>query len=108
MRKYSGTLEDYSGFNSLLIGMQDPHATIVRSRNEWKYFGREVNDGEIPISVLYPVGVAHKDGPGKVKDFIEKKREEGLSDEVIEELVREKLNLTGGGFAKVFQYRQGL
>ena len=88
MRKYSGTLGDYSGFNSLLIGMQDPNATIVRSRNEWKYFGREVNDGALPISVLYPVGVAHKDGPGKVKDFIEKKRKEGLSDEAIEELVR--------------------
>ena len=88
MRKYSGTLGDYLGFNSLLIGMQDPNATIVRSRNEWKYFGREVNDGALPISVLYPVGVAHKDGPGKVKDFIEKKRKEGLSDEAIEELVR--------------------
>ena len=88
MNKYSGTLGDYSGFNSLLIGMQDPNATIVRSRNEWKYFGREVNDGALPISVLYPVGVAHKDGPGKVKDFIEKKRKEGLSDEAIEELVR--------------------
>ena len=102
MRKYSGTLGDYSGFNSLLIGMQDPGATIVRSRNEWKYFGREVNDGAVPISVLYPVGVAHKDGPGKVKDFIEKKRKEGLSDEAIEELVREKFNLTGGSFTKVF------
>ena len=102
MRKYSGTLGDYSGFNSLLIGMQDPNATIVRSRNEWKYFGREVNDSAVPISVLYPVGVAHKDSPGKVKDFIEKKREEGLSDEAIEELVREKFNLSGGGFTKVF------
>ena len=102
MKKYSGTLGDYSGFNSLLIGMQDPNATIVRSRNEWKYFGREVNDDALPISVLYPVGVAHKDGPGKVKDFIEKKRKEGLSDEAIEELVREKFNLSGGGFTKVF------
>ena len=102
MRKYSGTLGDYSGFNSLLMGMQDPNATIVRSRNEWKYFGREVNDDAVPISVLYPVGVAHKDGPGKVKDFIEKKREERLSDEAIEELVREKFNLSGGGFTKVF------
>ncbi len=102
MRKYSGTLGDYSGFNSLLIGMQDPGATIVRSKNEWKYFGRDVSDNARPISVLYPVGVAHKDGPGKVKDFIEKKRKEGLSDEAIEELVREKFNLTGGGFTKVF------
>ena len=102
MRKYSGTLGDYSGFNSMLIAMQDPGATIVRAKNEWKYFGREVSDNAKPISVLYPVGVAHKDGPGKVKDFIEKKRKEGLSDEAIEELVREKFNLSGGGFTRVF------
>ena len=102
MRKYSGTLGDYSGFNSLLIGMQAPNATIVRSMNEWRYFGRELNSDAIPISVLYPVGVAHKDGPGRVKDFIEKKRKEGLSDEAIEELVREKFNLSNGGFTKVF------
>ena len=102
MRKYSGTLGDYSGFNSLLIGMQAPNATIVRSMNEWRYFGRELNSDAIPISVLYPVGVAHKDGPGRVKDFIEKKRKEGLSDEAIEELVREKFNLSSGGFTKVF------
>jgi hypothetical protein len=102
MRKYSGTLGDYSGFNSLLIGMQAPNATIVRSMNEWRYFGRELNSDAIPISVLYPVGVSHKDGPGRVKDFIEKKRKEGLSDEAIEELVREKFNLSSGGFTKVF------
>ncbi len=37
-----------------------------------------------------------------MKDFIEKKRSEGLSDEAIEELVREKFNLSGGGFTRVF------
>lgn len=102
MKKYSGTLGDYSGFNSLMIYMQNKNATIVRSANEWKYFGREVSGDALPISVLYPVGVSHKDGTGKVKDFIEKKRKEGLSDEAIEELVREKFNLSGGGFTKVF------
>ena len=102
MKKYSGTLGDYSGFNSMLIEHQFPNATIVRSRNEWKYFGREVNADAQPISVLYPVGIARKDGPGKVKDFIEKKRKEGLSDEAIDELVREKFNLQGGGSAHIF------
>ena len=43
MQKYSGTLGDYSSFNSMLIEHQFPNATIVRSRNEWKYFGRDVN-----------------------------------------------------------------
>ncbi|MHB8544872.1 MAG: hypothetical protein ACYC9S_12860, partial [Leptospirales bacterium] len=35
LRKYSGTLGDYSGFNSMLIYMQNKDATIVRSANEW-------------------------------------------------------------------------
>ena len=40
MKKYSGTLGDYSGENSILIHMQSPDATIVRSVSEWKYFGK--------------------------------------------------------------------
>ena len=102
MKKYSGTLGDYSGFNSLLIYMQNKDATIVRSSNEWKYFGRELKDGATPISVLYPLGIPVKDGPGKVKDFIEKKRNEGLDDETIDQLVREKFNLGRTGTAYVF------
>ena len=102
MKKYSGTLGDYSGFNSLLIYMQNKDATIVRSANEWKYFGRELKDGATPISVLYPLGIPVKAGPGKVKDFIEKKRNEGLDDETIDQLVREKFNLGRTGTAYVF------
>lgn len=102
MKKYSGTLGDYSAFNSILIQDQFPNPSIVRSRNEWKYFGRDVKDDANPISVLYPVGIAGKDGPGKVKAFIEEKRKEGLSDEAIDELVKEKFNLQGGGSAHVF------
>ena len=73
--------------------MQNKDATIVRSANEWKYFGRELKDGVTPISVMYPLGIPLKAGPGKVKDFIEKKRNEGLDDEAIDQLVREKFNL---------------
>ena len=102
MKKYSGTLGDYSGFNSLLIYMQNRNATIVRSANEWKYFGREVKDDASPISVLYPLGIPYKAGPGKVKDFIEKKRQEGLDDEAIDRLVNEKFNLGRTGTAYVF------
>ena len=102
MKKYSGTLGDYSGFNSLLIYMQNKNATIVRSANEWKYFGREVKDDASPISVLYPLGIPSKAGPGKVKDFIEKKRQEGLDDEAIDQLVREKFNMERTGTAYVF------
>ena len=102
MKKYSGTLGDYSSFNSMLIEHQFPNATIVRSRNEWKYFGRDVNTDAQPIAVLYPVGAGRKDGPGRVKAFIEEKRKEGLSDEAIDELVREKFNIQGGGSTHVF------
>jgi hypothetical protein len=34
IKKYSGILVNYSGFNSLPIGMQDLGSTIVRSKNE--------------------------------------------------------------------------
>ncbi|MCL4340604.1 MAG: hypothetical protein M1431_00690 [Candidatus Thermoplasmatota archaeon] len=71
MKKYSGTLGDYSSFNSMLIEHQFPNATIVRSRNEWKYFGRELDPDTQPIDVLYPIGARRKDGPGRVKAFIE-------------------------------------
>ena len=74
----------------------------MRSANEWKYFGREVKDGEPAISVLYPLGIPSKTGPGKIKDFIEKKRKEGLDDEAIEQLITEKFNTGRTGTAYVF------
>ena len=93
MKKYSGTLGNYSGENSVLIHMQDPNSTIVRSATEWKYYGRDVKPGAHKISILFPIGIPQKAGPGKLKDFLEKKRDEGLSDEAIEQLVKEKFNL---------------
>ena len=74
----------------------------MRSANEWKYFGREVKDGEHAISVLYPLGIPSKTGPGKIKDFIEKKRKEGLDDEAIEQLISEKFSTGRTGTAYVF------
>ena len=41
-------------------------------------------------------------GPGKIKDFIEKKRKEGLDDEAIEQLISEKFNTGRTGTAYVF------
>ena len=102
LKKYSGTLGDYSSFNSLLITFQFETPTIVRSKAEWGYFGRTVNEDATRINVLYPIGIPKKDGPGKVKEFIEKKRKEGLSDEAIDELLREKFNAEGGGLTHIF------
>ncbi|PYB68301.1 hypothetical protein DMB44_04450 [Thermoplasma sp. Kam2015] len=104
LRRYSGTLGDYSAFNSILIATQNPDATIVRSRDEWKYFGRTVGENAKPISILYPVGVPRRDSLGRVKKFIEDRKAEGLSDEAIDQLVMEKFNLQGGGTAFVFSF----
>ena len=95
MKKYSGTLGDYSGENSILIHMQSPDATIVRSVSEWKYFGKEVKPDAHRISILFPIGIPQKAGPGKLKNFMERKREEGLSDEAIEQIIKEKFNFGG-------------
>ncbi|WMT51242.1 MAG: hypothetical protein RE471_09725 [Ferroplasma sp.] len=102
MNKYSGMLGDYSSFNSMLIEFQDPNATIVRSKNEWNYFGRTLKEDARGLSVLYPLGIPRKDMPGKVKAFIEKKREEGLDDETIDKLVQDKFNLGSTGNAYTF------
>lgn len=101
LNKYSGLLGDYSPMNAILIRNEDPQATIVRSRDEWKYFGRTVNGDARGLTVIYPMGVPKKDGPGKIKDFIEKKRAEGIDDETIDKLAREKFN-SGGDTAFAF------
>lgn len=102
LRKYSGTLGDYSAFNSMLIGLQDPKATIVRSKTEWGYFGRELKEDAKSMNVLFPIGIPPKEMPGKMKKFIEEKRNEGLDDDAITELVAEKLRRSGNGFAHYF------
>lgn len=102
MRKYTGLLGTFSPFNSVLIHMQDPDATIVRSKVEWKRFGRDVEADAKPIMVLYPVGAGKKYMPGQIKEFIEKKRKEGYSDEMIESMVREKFRNEISGSVYVF------
>jgi len=88
--KYTGLLKDFSPYNAINIQIQDPRFTIVRSEREWERFGYEVRDDAKPIFVLVPVGGGVKHQPGEIARFIEKKREEGLSDEAIEALYREK------------------
>ncbi len=89
LKKYTGFLGQYSSYNSFLINRQDPNATIVRNAQEWKRFGRAVKPDAEFISILYPIG-GHHTSPGQMKEFIEKKRAEGLSDEEIEAQVTEK------------------
>ncbi len=90
LNKYSGTLGDYSMFNSILIYYQYENATIVRSIREWRYFGRRPKEGTVSIKVLYPLRVPKYDMPGRMKAFTEKKKKEGVDDNTIFQLVHDK------------------
>ena len=102
MKKYSGLIGNFSPFNALFIQNQDPDATIVRSKTDWKYWGRELKDNARPIHVLYPIGIPRKTPSGKIKEFIEEKRREGLDDEAIDKLIEEKFHVGGTGTTHVF------
>lgn len=94
LKKYSGFIGEFSSYNSMLINFQDPDASIVRSSVDWKYFGRSVNPNAQRINILYPIGLPPKAPAGKIKDFIEKKRSEGIDDEEIEGLVHDKFKIS--------------
>ena len=102
MKKYSGLIGNFSPFNALLIQQQDPDASIVRSKTDWKYWGRELKDNAKAIDVLYPVGIPRKTPSGKVKEFIEEKRKEGLDDEAIDKLIQEKFHINGTEITHTF------
>ncbi|PMP74152.1 MAG: hypothetical protein C0180_04895, partial [Aciduliprofundum sp.] len=90
LSRYTGLLSDYSPFNAILIESHDPHFTIVRSEQEWNRFGYKLKKDAKGIPILVPIGGGKKVMPGEVLKFIEEKRAEGLSDEMIEHLVNEK------------------
>lgn len=46
----------FSLLNSLLVYIQDPGATMVKSRSNWKKCNREVVKGAIPIALYLPHG----------------------------------------------------
>ena len=90
LEKYTGLLGSFSSFNAILIKEQDPYATVVRSKSDWKAYGYQVKDDAVPINILFPVVSGKYASNGKMLDFINKLREQGLSDEMIDEKVREK------------------
>ena len=100
--KYSGLIGRFSPYNAMLIMNQDPNATIVRSKLDWRDFGMELKDDAKALDVLYPIGIPSKTNPGKVKEFIEQKRKEGLDDAEIDQLISEKFNMNGTGSTHVF------
>ena len=90
LEKYTGLLGDFSSFNSVLIKEQDPYATVVRSKSDWLAYGYKVEDDAVPINILFPVVSGKHASNGKILEFINKLRAQGLSDEMIDEKVREK------------------
>jgi hypothetical protein len=103
LKRYTGLLSDYSPFNASLIQEYDPDYTIVRSKQEWDRFGYELKDDAKKIPILVPIGVPKKHMPGEIVKFIEEKRAEGLSDEMIEHLVLEKFGKNVGGYTHTFK-----
>jgi len=103
MKRYTGLLSDYSPFNASLIQMYNPDYTIVRSKQEWDRFGYELKDDAKKIPILVPIGVPKKHMPGEIVKFIEEKRAEGLSDEMIEHLIHEKFGENPEGYTHTFK-----
>jgi hypothetical protein len=102
MKRYTGLLSSYSPFNATLIQMYDPDYTIVRSKREWDRFGYSLKDDAKKIPILVPIGVPTKHMPGEIVKFIEEKRAEGLSDEIIDHLVHKKFGQSIG-YTHVFK-----
>jgi len=48
-------------YNSILITMQDPDATVVGGYRQWKKSGRQVRKGEHAIGMWFPIAKKSKD-----------------------------------------------
>ena len=67
----------FSLYNSILIYIQDPEATLVKSKKNWEAVNRTVKKGAKAIWLWYPVGeqVYSKEEKIKItKDFLKEKR----------------------------------
>jgi hypothetical protein len=64
LRATVANLGRYSANNMLLIVAQCPHATQVRSFNQWKENGRSVRKGEKGLRIFAPMTVKKKDETG--------------------------------------------
>ena len=53
--RFVSRFTDYSANNTMLIAMQRPDATLVAAYGKWKQLGRQVEKGQVGISILAPV-----------------------------------------------------
>ncbi|MFE4264552.1 ArdC-like ssDNA-binding domain-containing protein [Streptomyces sp. NPDC056883] len=65
LRATVANLGRYSANNTLLILAQCPHATQVRSFNQWKEHGRSVRKGETALRIFAPMPITQKDESGR-------------------------------------------
>lgn len=59
--RFAGNFHSYSTGNIILIGQQNPEATLVNSFTNWKKAGRYVKKGETGLRILAPIKVKVKD-----------------------------------------------
>lgn len=84
---------EYSILNTILIYIQDPRATVVKTRANWKKWNRDVIRGSHVIALYMPHGEYVYDTPEKreacTTDFLEERGKESVDDLTIGE--REEL-----------------
>lgn len=99
----------FSLYNSILIYIQDPEATLVKSKKNWEAVNRTVKKGAKAIWLWYPVGeqVYSKEEKIKItKDYLKEKRVKNVKEltpgdkEILKKLLNsvEKQNFDLGPF----------
>jgi hypothetical protein len=84
IESYSGLIGKFSAANAALIYWQDPDASLVHSKTDWKRLGREVRGDAKPIAVLIPIGGGRKVSQPEIAHLIERRRKMGWNDARIE------------------------
>jgi N-terminal domain of anti-restriction factor ArdC/IrrE N-terminal-like domain len=72
--KFLSSFHSYSFNNTILIYMQNPHATLVKGFREWKKHGRFVKKGAKAIKVLAPLIGKKKEKEEEKSDKEEKEK----------------------------------
>jgi hypothetical protein len=88
IKSYSGLIGKFSASNAALIYWQDPEASLVHSKTDWKRLGREVRDQYRDRFRVAPIGGGRKVSQPEVAHLIERRRKMGWNDARIESEVK--------------------
>lgn len=64
-KQWSGGFHCYSLYNTMLIWMQRPDATLIAGKNKWKSLGRFINKGERMIWIWAPIIIKVEEDNGE-------------------------------------------